>query len=113
MNLLSTLTFSIFVLATVANAVTSPITEMALREYQANRQHQAVRQKLYKAGRHRPTGTRHMQPGSAMSLLICSNTSKLHEKQHTNGAKWKIFSIKCFRLQMDTKMQSEIGCKHC
>ena len=68
MNLLSTLTFFIFVLATVANAVTSPITEMALREYQANRQHQAARQKLYKAGRHRPTGTRHMQPGSAMSF---------------------------------------------
>ena len=64
MKLYSTL----YVLATVANAVTSPITEMALREYQATGRLQAARQKLFKAGRHRPTKTRRMQSGSAMNF---------------------------------------------
>ena len=68
MKLYSTLTRALFLLATVAHAVTSPITEMALREYQANGRHQATRQKLFKAGRHRPTETRRMQSGSAMNF---------------------------------------------
>ena len=68
MKLYSTTTLALSVLATVTNAVTSPITEMALREYQANARHQFARQKLFKSGHHRATGTGRIQPGSAMSF---------------------------------------------
>ena len=68
MKLYSAITTILFVLATVTNAVTSPITEMALREYQAKALHQSARNKLIKSGRHRRTNTRHIAPGSAISF---------------------------------------------
>ena len=68
MKLYSTITLVLSALATVTNAVTSPITEMALREYQANTRHQVLRQKLFKSGRHRVTGNRHIEAGSAMTF---------------------------------------------
>ena len=81
MKLYSTFIWALFLLATVANAVTSPITEMALREYQANGRHQATRQKLFKAGRHRPTKTRRMQSGSAMNFADLSRVEELKQEK--------------------------------
>ena len=68
MKLYSTITLALSVLTPVTDAVTSPITEMALREYQANVRHRSVRQKLLKSGHHRATGNRRIQAGSAMSF---------------------------------------------
>ena len=68
MKLYSGITFILFVMATVTNAVTSPITEMALREYQANALHQAVRHRLLASSCHRSTGIRRVAAGSAISF---------------------------------------------
>ena len=68
MKVYCTITSALSLLATVANATTSPISEMALREYHANAAHQSARQKLFKSGHRRPTGKRRIQQGSAMSF---------------------------------------------
>ena len=68
MKLYSVVILIMFALAAVTNAVTSPITEMGLRAYQANAQYQSARQKLFKSGRHRTTQKQHIKTGSALSF---------------------------------------------
>ena len=63
-----TITSILFGLATVTNAVTSPITEMELREYRGNIRYQSARQKLFKSGHHRTGNRQKLQPGTALSL---------------------------------------------
>ena len=59
----------ILALATVAKGATSTMTEMALREYQANSRLQSARQKMLKSSyRRRPSTARRIPAGSAMSL---------------------------------------------
>ena len=68
MKLYSVITQIVF-MASVAQGVTSPITEMALREFQANTRHQAARQKMFNSGRHRsPSHARRIPAGSAISF---------------------------------------------
>ena len=56
-------------MASMATGATSPITEMALREYQANSQRQVARQKMFRSGYHRrPSSVRRLPPGSTMTL---------------------------------------------
>ena len=80
MKLYSAITTILFVLATVTNAVTSPITEMALREYRANALHQSARNKLFKSGRHRATDIRRIAPGSALSFADLFKQLKTAQK---------------------------------
>ena len=80
MKLYSAITTILFVLATVTNAVTSPITEMALREYRANALHQSAQNKLFKSGRHRATGIRRIAPGSAISFADLFKQLKTAQK---------------------------------
>ena len=80
MKVYCTITSVLFLLATPANAVTSPITEMALREYQANTAHQSARQKLFQSGYRRPTGKRRIQPGSAISFTDLFQHIKIAQK---------------------------------
>ena len=68
MNLYSFFILILFVSVSLTSAVTSPITEMGLRAYHANVQYQTARQKLFKAGYHRPTQSHRMKEGSALSF---------------------------------------------
>ena len=68
MKIFAVITQIVF-MASVAHGVTSPITEMALREFQAKTRHQAARQKMFNSGRHRtPSHVRRIPAGSAMSF---------------------------------------------
>lgn len=82
----------LFVLATVTNAVTSPITEMALREFQSNGQHQSAKQNIFKSGFYRrPSGIQAgIQAGSAISFADIFK--ELERAQKTVAQKRKLFN---------------------
>ena len=68
MKLYFAITYIVLGFASEAKAVTIPIAELAVREYQAKAHYQSARHKLFSSGHHRKPSGHQMPTGSAIGF---------------------------------------------
>lgn len=94
MKLYSTITTVLMVLAKETNAVTSPVTEMALREFQ----YQSARAKIGRPGYHRRNTGRHIAPGSAITFADLFKHLEMARKVADNKRKMEKMFQKMIKI---------------